>query len=205
MSWGRRRVSPAGTASKEPEMIGSHRRPRELSRASGRSLSTHPQYHSTRIAGSDASELFITCRPDLSRRGGLAEQMQSLYEGILEALGAAGASPGHVVSERLFLRDASVGKSALDALKRKEGSFPWPQYVPASILLEEPPAEDEVFCEAQLQVVIPAGGRSFGSHEAGAEPGTSPAVGRVLSLDGRKHFWIGNVLGQTGGDLFHEA
>ena len=103
-----------------------------------RSLSIRPQIHITHLKSPDCVQLFFTCRPDPRSGSDLASQLRSLYRGIFTCLEAEGARPVEVVAEKLFFRDVTAGVGGLPAL-RSSSEFPWDQYTPASIALEEPP------------------------------------------------------------------
>jgi len=177
-----------------------------------RAVSVGPQVHIARVTSPDSIQLFLACRPEPGPGRSLSAQLRSLYRGIFGCLKAEGARPVEVVAEKLFFRDIAEGRDAMASL-RTSGEFPWGEYGPASIAIEEPPSIDGENCWAQLHVFIPAAGRdarwwSFGS-EGGAGNGHQPpfekATGKALSIDGKAHYWIGNLLGRPEGGFYSEA
>lgn len=177
------------------------------------SLLVRPQYHLTRVHSPDGVELFFACRPDPRAGQDLASQLQSLYGTIFQCLSSEGASAGQVVMEKIFFRDSAAGSEALRALRsRTSRNLRWEHYSPASILVQEPPHAGGELCGAEIQVIIPAGNRSvdwrsFSSPYQPQNGGRSPdpATGKVLLEDGKVHLWIGNILGNPGGDFYSEA
>jgi enamine deaminase RidA (YjgF/YER057c/UK114 family) len=166
-----------------------------------------------RVNSSDLEELFFTCQPDPQAGGDLASQIRSLYEGIFDSLNAEGALPEHVVMEKVFFRNVAAGRDALTELRIRQAGDPrWAAYNPASLLIEEPPDQDRQHCEAQLVVMIPAAGRahrwwSFGPVKPSRNGGAPvlPPVGKALEIDGKRHYWIGNVLGRRGSGFHTET
>lgn len=165
-----------------------------------------------RFAATGAEDLAILCRPDPAG-GGVFTQARDAWRAWLDALAAAGAGPGDVVREAVFLRDvadlpailAAREQALAEAAVGRQGSLP----VPA--VIGQPPAGGaalEVLAWARVARVV-GGGAEHAVSDLRPESSCGCAAcalagARLTRAGGETLLHAANLHGQ-GADLFAEA
>jgi enamine deaminase RidA (YjgF/YER057c/UK114 family) len=110
-----------------------------------------------RVAGPEASELFLHCRPPPGTAGA-GEQASAVYAAILGLLEGEGGSFDSVVSEMLFLRSVQDDLEPIRAARRGAlGACSEPSHRPATTEIEQPPLSSQARLEVSLHAIVPDG------------------------------------------------
>jgi enamine deaminase RidA (YjgF/YER057c/UK114 family) len=155
-----------------------------------------PLVAATRVDLPGLTEIHLAARPDPAAAGFVA-QVTSAYAALAGALAAHGAGPADVVAERLFLSD--IAAQAADAAAA--GRDAWGAAggrLPASTLLEQPPARPGQLVEIQaLAAVAGPGGAPALAAPAGLPPGSS---GCLVAAGPVRRAHLAGIAGGRPGD-----
>jgi enamine deaminase RidA (YjgF/YER057c/UK114 family) len=163
----------------------------------------------SRVESATGIELRIAVQPD-PRGAGLAAQARSMYTTLIAALAAQGAGPGAIVAEKVFLSDVAHQADWLWSVRRATlrsgvdgngGGSRWsaPDGAPdhALTLIQQPPVDRHMLCEAQVVAILPAAAAAPPSWGlTGLPPGAS---GSEVRLGGRRMLQISGLTGGGAG------
>ncbi len=147
-------------------------------------------------------EVFLLCRPEPGEEADMAWQTSSAYRMLEGMLRTEGGSLEHVVQETVFFRN--IGEDCptfLDARRRTIGEVTGSHsYLPASILIGQPPLDTRLHLEISATAFIPdPEAQSAGMIRT--SPGLASTYGpsrRAFLLEGQKHVFVGNIYGDHG-------
>ncbi len=156
-----------------------------------------------RFTGPEADEVFVLCRPQTTTNA-IAEQADSVYRTLHEALSAAGGGLRHVVHENVFFRD----------IGRDLATFRWvrnshlrdsgcPSCRPATTFIEQPPLDEREALEVTAFAVIPhqrgvKRGRTVWTPEPCACAIPAQFVTRAIGVGVQEHLYAGSIYGADG-------
>ncbi len=150
-----------------------------------------------RVEAGGLTELYLRIRPP-REKGDIDSQARSIYDALFGALGAQGAEPEDVITEKVFFSDVDRHFFHLDAI-RKEAYADTIEKVgcgPATNFLHQPPCNPGRLCELEAYVVFPNSGDRVEIDCIEDLPGL--ASGKVVSHGGYRHVYLMNFTGNGG-------
>ena len=150
------------------------------------------------VTTSCATEIFARCAPLAAgnSRNGCRLQAQAIYESLAAMLEQLGAVMGHVVIEKVFLRNVvadfhAFQEARIDAYRHHGISG---QRLPATTYVGQPPCAAGQDVELQVYAVIPSSpGSARVQH---LSPANEHATAKLIEIGHARHLYIGNVSGE---------
>ena len=159
-----------------------------------------------RFSGPVADEVFVVSRPD-GGVGDAARQAETVYEALVDALGAEGLAPESVVSETVFFRRIREDAEAARAARSRVLGGLRP---PATTCIGQPPLDDGARLALSAVAVRPRDPGASSAREVRRTAGCTCEVcapglrATVFRVGDETSLYAGNVHG-TGRDAFEEA
>ncbi len=152
----------------------------------------------TAVSTSHATEVFARCAPLASgtSRNGCRIQSQALYDGLAAHLEQFGAAMGHVVIEKVFLRNvvadfSSFQEVRLDAYRRHGISG---QRLPATTYLGQPPCRAGQDIELQAYAMVPVALEN--ARVRALSPANEHVTVKLVEIGPARHLYISNISGE---------
>lgn len=155
-----------------------------------------------KIEGVEITELYICARPTRNERG-FAQQSLSIYDNLFKALSQHGASPCHVITEKMFFSDIDHQFQEFEEIRRRwYGRFLCDDF-PATAFLHQPPCHPGRLCELQAYVLCPTEEGEIKVRSLDGTPGI--VSGKVVEHRGIQHLYLANLSGTDGLEFVEQA
>jgi enamine deaminase RidA (YjgF/YER057c/UK114 family) len=152
-----------------------------------------------RVATRDTVEIHVAARPDAGGAG-FPDQARSAYASLLESLRRAGVRPRDVIAEKVFLSDLASQAAVVKKIQREshwDGGSPVPT-LPATTLVQQPPARPGELLEIQAYAILPADGSAAPVRWLRGLPRCHS--GKVVEIGDLRLACLANVTGGGPGD-----
>ncbi|HEY64022.1 MAG TPA: hypothetical protein G4O02_05570 [Caldilineae bacterium] len=147
-----------------------------------------------RIEGAGITELYICARPT-EDKGKFAEQAHSIYENLFRVLSEQGASPYHVIIEKVFFSDVERQFQEFREIRKRWYNRHSVELLPAISFLHQPPCPPGRLCELRAYALFPTGEDEVKVRSLRGTP--ELASGRIVEYRGIRHLYLANL---TGGE-----
>lgn len=147
---------------------------------------------------------FSTIRHQLRASGagsgkGFPEQVTEMYETLFEGMRRHGIDAEAAVTERIFLSDVSAQTPGLE---KRRGQFLRDRrvtgFLPATTIIEQPPAWPGHLCEVQVMAMVPVAGTRMSRTTLRDLP--AGISGSLIRIDDRKELHLAGVTGDRALD-----